>query len=342
MFFGLLIIFALVMLLPFTVRVVEENLEFFLFLMGLLAAFVSGVFDGALFVKAASDPINIAIAVFIAGLLFKWLQVPLEKSIIRFSQKMPFRLFAASVVVLLGIISSFITAIIAALVLVVVVSALRLDRASEVRFVVLACFAIGSGAALTPIGEPLATIAVSKLKGDFFLLFTLIGPQVIAVIIFFAFLTILFVHPPADGKASFSKRPNSENYEEIFVRALKIYFFVMGLTFLGAGFEPLINHYLLNLDPYYLYWINIISALLDNATLAAAEISSSMSQFTVQMILMGLLLSGGMLIPGNIPNIISAGKLQITSKEWAKFGLPVGFAAMLGFFIFVLITAAAT
>lgn len=342
MFLGLLIIFALVMFLPFTVRVVEENLEFFLFIMGLLAALVSGVFNGSLFVKAASDPINIAIAVFIAGLLFKWLQVPLEKSIIRFSRKMPFRLFSATVVILLGLISSLITAIIAALVLVVIVSALRLERSSEIRFVVLTCFSIGTGAALTPIGEPLATIAVSKLNGDFFLLFSLIGPQVIAAIIFFAFLAIIFVHPPLEGKASFSKKPISENYEEIFIRALKVYFFVMGLTFLGAGFEPLINKYLLNLDPFYLYWINIISALLDNATLAAAEISSSMSEFTVQMILMGLLLSGGMLIPGNIPNIISAGKLQITSKEWAKFGLPVGFAAMTVFFIFVFITAIAS
>ncbi len=29
-----------------------------------------------------------------------------------------------------------------------------------------------------------------------------------------------------------------------------------------------------------------------------------------------------MLIPGNIPNIISAGKLGITSKEWARLGVP--------------------
>jgi len=43
---------------------------------------------------------------------------------------------------------------------------------------------------------------------------------------------------------------------------------------------------------------------------------------------MGLLISGGMLIQGNIPNIIAAGKMGITSKEWARSasrsGLPDG------------------
>ena len=50
----------------------------------------------------------------------------------------------------------------------------------------------------------------------------------------------------------------------------------MALTFLGAGFEPLIEKYLLDLNPLVLYWINMISAVLDNATLAAAEISPAM------------------------------------------------------------------
>ena len=43
---------------------------------------------------------------------------------------------------------------------------------------------------------------------------------------------------------------------------------------------------------------------------------------------MGLLIAGGMLIPGNIPNIIAAGKLEITSAEWARTGIPIGLALM--------------
>lgn len=131
------------------------------------------------------------------------------------------------------------------------------------------------------------------------------------------------------------KESNLETYEEILVRALKIYFFVMGLTLLGAGFEPMINRYFIGLDPLLLYWLNMISAILDNATLAAAEISPAMDHFTIQSILLGLLISGGMLIPGNIPNIIAAGKLEITSKEWAKFGVPMGLCVMMGYFIII-------
>lgn len=334
MIIGLLLILLLVLFLPFFVKYIEENLEVFLFIMGFLAAIVGGVFDKHLLIKALEDPIKITIAVLVAGLLFKWLKAPLEKGILGISRAMPFRLFIALVVIILGLISSVITAIIAALILVLIVSVLTLDRQSEVRLVVLACFSIGLGAALTPIGEPLSTIAISKLGEDFFYLLRLIGPEVIPAVLIFGILAAFLVHPK-QTQDGLSNNQSSETYREIMIRTIKIYLFVMGLTLLGAGFETLINRYLLDLNTGILYWINMISAVLDNATLAAAEISPSMDEPTIKAILLGLLISGGMLIPGNIPNIISAGKLGITSKEWAKFGLPVGLATMLVFFIVI-------
>ena len=82
----------------------------------------------------------------------------------------------------------------------------------------------------------------------------------------------------------------------------------------------------------------MISAVLDNATLAAAEVSpAKWTPETIRAILMGLLIAGGMLIPGNIPNIIAAGKLNITSKEWAVFGLPVGLIIMAVFFVILFV-----
>src|SRR5699024_534021 len=132
-------------------------------------------------------------------------------------------------------------------------------------------------------------------------------------------------------------RNGAESYPEIVFRALKIFLFVMALTFLGAGFAPFIDKYVLGLSPLLMYWINTISAVLDNATLAAAEISPAMDTAHVKDILMGLLISGGILIPGNIPNIIAAGKLKITSIQWAKFGAPVGLIAMAIYFVFLLI-----
>jgi predicted cation transporter len=76
----------------------------------------------------------------------------------------------------------------------------------------------------------------------------------------------------------------------------------------------------------------MISAVLDNATLTAAEISKQMTTMQIEAILMGLIISGGMLIPGNIPNIISASKLKISSTEWAKIGVPVGLLVMAVYF----------
>ncbi|NLB17728.1 MAG: DUF1646 family protein, partial [Syntrophomonadaceae bacterium] len=123
-----------------------------------------------------------------------------------------------------------------------------------------------------------------------------------------------------------------ESWRTVIVRTLKIYLFVMALTFLGRGFEPFIEKYILGLIPNLLYWLNMISAVLDNATLAAAEISPQMDTLTIEAILMGLIISGGMLIPGNIPNIISASKLKITSTEWAKVGVPLGLIMMIVFY----------
>lgn len=79
------------------------------------------------------------------------------------------RIFFGLTVIILGLASSIITAIIAAIVLVIIINVLPLDRKSEIRFTVLACFSIGLGAALTPIGEPLATITISKVNEDFFI-----------------------------------------------------------------------------------------------------------------------------------------------------------------------------
>lgn len=335
MILGLSIILIMVLFLPFTVKIVERNLEVFLFIMGVLTVIVSQVLDSALIFKAIQDPIHITLAVIIAGLLFRWLQDPMEKGILGMSKAIPFRLFAALTVIILGIISSVITAIIAAIVLVAIVSVLRLDRQSEIRFVILACYSIGLGAVLTPIGEPLSTIATSKLNADFFYLLRLIGPEVIPGVIIFGILAALMINPKKQQRRM-SADQGTESYLDIVIRGLKVYLFVMALTLLGAGFEPFIERYLLDLSPLVLYWINMISAVLDNATLAAAEISPSMNEPTITAILLGLLVSGGMLIPGNIPNIIAAGKLNITSLEWARFAVPVGLVAMVAYFAVII------
>lgn len=340
MIIGLIIILLLVLFLPFT-KIVERNLELFLFIMGILATIVSGVLNGELIQEALQDPVNITLAVLVAGLLFRWFQTPIQNGVIAVSRKMPYRLFIALFVIILGLLSSIITAIVAAIILATIVSFLKLDKQSEIRLVVLACFAIGLGAALTPIGEPLSTIVVSKLDEDFFYLLKLIGTSVIPAVIIFGILAAIVIKPkdPEEkSESAMTADDETESYPEIIIRSFKIFLFVMALTFLGAGFEPFIEKYVLGLSPLIMYWINTVSAVLDNATLAAAEVSPAMNQETIKDILMGLLFSGGILIPGNIPNIIASGKLKITSIQWAKVGVPVGLIAMAFYFVIILIT----
>ncbi|WP_301110206.1 DUF1646 family protein [Sporosarcina sp.] len=332
MVIGLIVILALVLLLPFTVHRIERNLELFLFFMGCAAAYVSGVLQPQLIMQALHNPLHITFAVIAAGVVFRWVRVPFESTILYWSQLIPFRIFLACIIMILGIISSIITAIIAALVLVAIASVLQMDRRSEIRFVILACYAIGMGAVLTPVGEPLSTIATNKLNEDFYYLMNLLGWDIIAGVFAFGLLAI-FLIKPRRRSTQHSSGQAAESYVGILIRGMKVYVFVLALTLLGAGFEPLIRLYLLDLHPLTLYWINMISAVLDNATLAAAEISPAMDESTIQAILLGLLISGGMLIPGNIPNIIVAGKLNIRSGEWARTGVPLGLLAMVVYFV---------
>jgi predicted cation transporter len=42
-----------------------------------------------------------------------------------------------------------------------------------------------------------------------------------------------------------------------------------------------------------------------------------------------------MLIPGNIPDISCAQELKISSKEWAKLGVPLGLVVMMVYYVWV-------
>ena len=194
---GLAVIMVLVLILPFLVHRVEKQLEAFLFVMGCLAVTISGLWSRHLVKEALLDPIKITLAVLIAGMIFKFIRPKIGKWTHAFASKFGYSTLFFIIVVGLGLSSSIITAIIAALILAEVISVLKLPRATEVRLVVIACFSIGLGAVLTPIGEPLSTIAVSKLKGepyhaDFFFLLQLLGKWVIPLVVLLGIFSLFF------------------------------------------------------------------------------------------------------------------------------------------------------
>jgi predicted cation transporter len=227
-----------------------------------------------------------------------------------------------------------ISAIIAALLLVEFITILPLHRQAEINLTIIACFAIGLGAALTPLGEPLSTIVISKLSGapyhaGFGYLAKLLACYVVPAVILLGVAAIFLVHQaPQDNEESLAAEAEEEKLSEVFIRSGKVYIFVMALIFLGAGFKPLIDAYIITLPSQILFWVNMVSAILDNATLAAAEIGPTLNEAQIKSALLGLLIAGGMLIPGNIPNIIAAHSLHIKSTEWAKLGVPLGLVIM--------------
>ncbi|MFZ3169340.1 MAG: DUF1646 family protein [Candidatus Methanoperedens sp.] len=359
---GLLVIFLIVLLGPFLIKKIEHNLEVFLFSMGVLAVTVNSLFlkvststeSGAegtlpnwnfhLIEKALVDPIEISLAVLFAGLIFHYGRGHIRALMQKILARIPLKIVVFAVIVVLGLLSSVITAIIAALLLVEIVSALKLNRKTMVNLTIIACFAIGLGAALTPIGEPLSTIVIkTKMKESFFYLVDLLGIYIIPGVLAFGIVGVFFAskkEKEAPKDDAIVKDDVHERINDVLVRAAKVYVFVMALVLLGTGFTPIIEWYVTKMAGEALYWVNMVSAILDNATLAAAEVDPSMiipgapdPAIKIKSVLMGLLVSGGMLIPGNIPNIIAANKLGITSKEWARLGVPLGLVAMLVYFI---------
>lgn len=340
MIIGLIIILLLVLTLPFFSKKVEQNLELFLFIMGLAATIVSGVLNLHLAKEIIGNSLLYLItgAVLVFGILFKLFKSRVKRVISAMLRFIPMKVFVFILIVFLGLSSSVATAIIASLLLVEVINDLPLKRSDKINLDIIACFSIGLGAVLTPIGEPLSTIVISRLDLDFWYLMREVGIYIFPGVAAMGLLGSLMVKNSltvSDGQII--DQGEGETYAEVIIRAVKVFVFVMALELLGAGFKPVIDTYIVQLDSRILYWINMISSVLDNATLAAAEVSPQMTNTQIQAVLMGLLISGGMLIPGNIPNIISAGKLKITSKEWARLGVPLGLAVMGIYYIWLFV-----
>ncbi|HEX3028186.1 MAG TPA: DUF1646 family protein [Clostridia bacterium] len=338
-----MLILILVLFLPFVVKQAEQNLEIFLFIMGIAAVLVSGSFSADLAEEILKNPFLYAItgAVFVAGILFDLVQHHIKNAFKVVLKYIPLNVLLFLIVVILGLLSSLITAIIASLLLVEIINVLPLSRKNKINMCIISCFSIGLGAVLTPVGEPLATIAVSRLKEDFWFMMREIGVFIIPGIIGFGILGALFVKEKNNAKThevdDVDEIVEDENLKIGLIRTAKIFIFILALELLGTGFKPLIDKFVISMDSYLLYWINMISSVVDNATLASAEISTKMLSDQIHAVLLGLLISGGMLIPGNIPNIISAGKLKIKSKEWARLGVPLGLITMSSYFVIIII-----
>jgi len=353
----LIIILLLVFLLPFIFRKIEHNLELFLLVMGILATVVSKTLSFHLLGHVFSNYLLylVTAVVLVMGFVFNLTVSKLKTAINSILSRIKIELFVSLVILFLGLISSIITAIVATLILVEIIHLLPLKHKTKVKVAIIGCFSIGFGAALTPLGEPLSTIVVSSLNAEFLYILKNLGIYIVPTIIILSLLSYfillyerkrgcilstyeeLLTEEEAIVKAEERAILDLEARKDIMLRAGKIFMFIVALELLGSGFKPFIDKYVVKLGDKLLFWINIISAALDNATVAAAEITPSLSTSQIKAILLSLLASGGILIQGNIPNIIAANKLEIKSKEWVKLGLPLGLISLLAFYLLLFV-----
>jgi predicted cation transporter len=323
---ALLIVLLVVLIGPLLFKPIEQNLDIFFLAAGTFAALVSGQFGWGLVRAAAAAPVPLTAAVLVFDAILMVVRQPLDRGFKALQQLLSARWICVGLIVALGLLAGIITAVVAALVLVEFIELLRLGRASEVAITVLACFAIGLGSALTPAGGPLSALAISNLHADFWYLARMLWPLVGAAILIVA--TVSFAVPlERDGGPLVDL--GERGWRAVVLSAIRVYVFVAGLVGLSFAMRPLVDRYVRDLPIAALFWLNSTSAIVDNAALTAAEIGPAVSHAQQRAILMGLLISGGMLIPGNIPNIVAAHRLRIGSREWARVGLTVGLALML-------------
>ena len=320
-----IIILVLLLFGPLAVHFIEENIEAYILIIGVVATLLGSGFDRELVLKAAEEPVLITVAVVIAGILFGFTRVRFDRMFAGLRQRVSRALLTAASVFVLAVLSSVITAIIAALVLVEMVGLLRLDSERRTRVTVAACFAIGLGAALSRVGEPLSALAASALKLPFLGLFHLLGAWILPGVAVASLLAGYFARGDYQGPSD--QKSVRETPLTAIVQGLKVYIFVAGLVLVSNAYAAIAARVVDSLSNDALFWINTVSAALDNATLVALEVHN-MTLPRAREAIIALLVSGGMLIPGNIPNIVSAGALKISSTAWARIGIPIGLVGL--------------
>ncbi len=316
------LIVLVVLLGPVFVGPIERNVELFFLLVGVLSACITGQFSLAVVWAALNEPLPFTLGVLIFGAAFRLLRDYLDQLFRRVIQVLDPRIICFCLAIMLGLLAAFITPVVSALVFVEAISLLRCERWVEIAATVFACFAIGFGAGLTPLGMPGIAVVLRSLHADFWYLARLLGPFIVVGVALAAVPTLFL--PFASGERVDAAEGKDPWRLVLLIRPGKVYVFIAGLVALSDGLRPVIDAYIHRLPNGLLFWMNTISAVVNNSTLAAVEIGPSLSMNQQRAAFLGLLISGGALVTGNIPNIVAASRLGITSREWARIGLGTG------------------
>ena len=267
---ALVIILSAVLFGPLVFKPIEHNVEVFFLAVGVLTAMVTGRFDWGFVNAAVTEPASLAIAVLAFGVAFRLARPQLDRIFARICRIDETTLDLLRPDTRVG-------------------RAGRIhhrDRGSGSAGRSDFAFAArssnrdqhgGGGVLRDRIRCGAHTVGdageddrvLSALHADFWYLARLLGPFIVVGIVLAATLSLLV--PWHDGERADSSS-EVESWSVIVVRAGKVYAFVAGLVGLARGLRPFAETYLDRLPGAILFWFNSLSAVVDNATLAAIEI----------------------------------------------------------------------
>ena len=321
---------------PLVSKWVENHLEIFLLLVGLAAVTVTNGWNKDFIYQTFNAPVNVAFIVLVVSVIFNYYSRYIFRILFILFRYLEPQYSFAILVFLLGMTSSVFSVTVAALVLAEVLQVVNLEREQTIRVTVCACYAIGLGAVLLPLAEPLGLVIHNELvsgplKADFFFMlrhfFWWIAPGV-AVLALAAGYTVRH----ANTQTQLHIREDKEGYKSMLRRTWHIYLFVAALHLISTGLRPFAQSTVAHLSGKVLFWANSASVIIDNATLAAIEITPSVTTHNLLYMVLGLVAFGSMLVQGNLPNIVAAEKLGIKSREWARVAVPLGIVLTASYF----------
>lgn len=322
---------------PLKSKWVENHLELFLLMVGAAAVTISGMWSKEFIYDALNSPVNVAFIVLVVSIIFNYYSRYIFRVLFVLFRFFEPKYSFAILVFLLGITSSVFSVTVAALVLAEVLQVVNLEREQTVKVTVYACYAIGLGAVLLPLAEPLGLVIYKELaagphQADFFFVLKHFFWWIMPAISLMA-LAAGYTVRNANAQVELHIREDKEDTRSMLRRTWHIYLFVAALTLISTGLRPFADATIARLSGKILFWANSVSVIIDNATLAAIEITPDVTIPNLMYMVIGLAAFGSMLIQGNLPNIVAAEKLGIKSREWARVAVPTGLVLMSGYFV---------
>lgn len=322
---------------PLKSKWVENHLEIFLLMVGAAAVTISGMWSKEFIYDVLNSPVNVAFIVLVVSIIFNYYSRYIFRVLFVLFRFFEPKYSFAILVFLLGITSSVFSVTVAALVLAEVLQVVNLEREQTVKVTVYACYAIGLGAVLLPLAEPLGLVIYKELaagphQADFFFVLKHFFWWIMPAISLMA-LAAGYTVRNANAQVELHIREDKEDTRSMLRRTWHIYLFVAALTLISTGLRPFADATIARLSGKILFWANSVSVIIDNATLAAIEITPDVTIPNLMYMVIGLAAFGSMLIQGNLPNIVAAEKLGIKSREWARVAVPTGLVLMSGYFV---------